>query len=222
MTGALVVLAKAPVPGRVKTRLAQGLGRDWQAAADLAAAALLDTVAACTVAVGAARCRLVLDGCLDEAVEAAALSKALAGWSILPQVEGGLDERIACAHEDVEGRVLQIGMDTPQVTPALLQGLLGALEHSDAVLAPAADGGWWALGFDEGSHGGLLRGVPMSTPDTGQATAAVLHGAGLRVTVGPTLVDADRVDDARSIAMEAPGTRFARRWSVVDHVQEAS
>ena len=113
MTGTLVVLAKAPVPGRVKTRLAQGLGGNWQAAAELAAAALLDTVAACTAAVGPNRCHLVLDGCLDEAVEATALAQALAGWSIRPQVGGGLDERIARAHEDVEGRVLQIGMDTP-------------------------------------------------------------------------------------------------------------
>ena len=73
MTRALVV-AKAPMPGRVKTRLGADVG--MAAAADLAAAALLDTLLACADAFGADRCLLSLDGDLCDAVRGEEIERA--------------------------------------------------------------------------------------------------------------------------------------------------
>ena len=69
-------------------------------------------------------------------------------------------------------------MDTPQVTPELLGALRPArLTDADAVLGPAVDGGWWALGLRDRAHARVLASVPMSTPDTGRLTLAALRRA---------------------------------------------
>ncbi|TWH68719.1 hypothetical protein JD77_03717 [Micromonospora olivasterospora] len=145
----LLVLAKAPVPGRVKTRLCPPV-RPAEAA-EVAAAALLDTLDAARAAPDVVPV-LALAGRLAGAVRGAELRAALAGWRVLPQRGAGLAERLAHAHADAAaafpGRpVLQIGMDTPQVGPAELAAASARLATVDAVLGPAADGGWWALGL---------------------------------------------------------------------------
>lgn len=204
----VLVMAKAPVPGTVKTRLAATVGH--AAAAELAAAALLDTIDACAAAVGPGRCRLALAGDLAASPYGEQLRRSLAGWTIVGQRGEGFGDRLAHAHQEVDGPVVQVGMDTPQVTPDLLLDLGAALDDRDAVLAPADDGGWWALGLMDGAHGALLRTVPMSTPHTYAATLAALRGAGLRTTSAPALVDADHLAEAHQVAARAPYTRFAR------------
>ena len=79
----MLVVAKAPVSGLVKTRLGQVLG--MQRAAQLAAAALLDTLAVCVAAYGVARCHLALDGDLAEGELADELLDATAGWTVHAQ-----------------------------------------------------------------------------------------------------------------------------------------
>ncbi|HJQ06331.1 MAG TPA: DUF2064 domain-containing protein [Nocardioides sp.] len=212
----LLVLAKSPVPGRVKTRLAADLGNRFDLAADLAAAALLDTIATATATFGANRCRLALDGDLADSPHGAELRDALAGWTVVRQCPGDLADRLAHAHEHVRGPVVQVGMDTPQLTPALLLCMAAGLAGHDAVLAPAADGGWWALALRTGSDGRLLRGVPMSGPATYDDTRAALTGGGLRVADAPVLEDADHLAEARRIAAAAPGTRFARALLAIE------
>ncbi|MBZ5735522.1 DUF2064 domain-containing protein [Nocardioides sp. TRM66260-LWL] len=212
-----LVMAKVPVPGRVKTRLAADLpgssGQAHEAAAALAAAALLDTLDAVAAWAPPGRRVVALDA--DPADPAAgphagALVEALDGWRVVPQGEGGLDERLARAHARVDGAVLQIGMDTPHVTPALLDAVAAGLDDADAVVAPADDGGWWALALRSGRDGRALHGVPMSTDTTGEATVAALAALGLRVGSAPVLEDADTLAAARRIAAAAPDTRFAR------------
>ncbi|HZB50041.1 MAG TPA: DUF2064 domain-containing protein, partial [Mycobacteriales bacterium] len=111
---------------------------------------------------------------------------------------------------ELPGPVLQLGMDTPQVTPRLLGACLSALHPGvDAVLGPAEDGGWWVLGLHDPGHARLLAGVPMSTPDTGRLTARALRGAGLRVGTLPALRDVDTWPDAVAVAGLAPHGRFA-------------
>ncbi|MFF0120409.1 DUF2064 domain-containing protein [Micromonospora arida] len=73
--------------------------------------------------------------------------------------------------------VLQIGMDTPQIRPALLTTALERLTEHEAVFGPALDGGWWALGLRDPRYASGLRDVPMSTDDTGRRTLAALRGA---------------------------------------------
>ncbi|WP_328528357.1 DUF2064 domain-containing protein [Nocardioides sp. NBC_00368] len=208
MTAPTVLLvAKAPVPGLVKTRLAAEIGET--AATAVAAASLLDTIEACTLAVGPERCRLALSGDVSAGFRAVEIESAIAGWTVTPQRGKGLGERLANAHADVAGPVVQIGMDTPQVTPARLLAVAAGLDAADAVLAPAEDGGWWALALRDPSAAAALREVPMSTPETYAATRAALEALGLRVAAGERLRDVDHLADVAPVAAAAPGTRFA-------------
>ena len=206
-TPTLLLVAKAPVPGLVKTRLAADVGE--AAATEVAAAALLDTIEACTLAVGPERCLLALSGDVSAAVRADEIRAAVAGWTITPQRGNGFGERLANAHAEVTGPVVQIGMDTPQVTPAALLAVAGGLDGSEAVLAPAEDGGWWALALRDPAAADALIDVPMSTPETYAATRSALERRGLRVAESERLRDVDHLSDVAPVAAAAPRTRFA-------------
>src|SRR5262245_54786607 len=175
----IVVVAKAPRPGRVKTRLCPPCTP--RQAATLAGAALADTVDV-VASTSAVRRVLLLDGGYQPP----------AGWVVVAQHGGGLADRLAKGFVDTAyggAGTLLIGMDTPQVTPALLHEVACGLSHSDAVLAPAVDGGWWALALRVPAWGRLLADVPMSCADTGRHTLRALRAGGLSVSTGPSLRD---------------------------------
>lgn len=205
-----LVLAKAPVAGRVKTRLGADVG--MQTAAVLAAAALADTLAACVEAVGAEHCHLSLAGDLAEAVDGPRLVGLAQGWSVRAQADGDLGARIAHAVGEVPGPVVQVGMDTPQVTADLLHRVAAGLATHDAVLGEAADGGWWVLAVRDPALAGALRDVPMSTPTTYADTRAALVAAGADVGTAPLLRDVDTAPDADAVAAGAPDSGFAAAW----------
>lgn len=209
-----LVVAKAPVAGQVKTRLGVVVGH--QEAAGLAAAALLDTLEACATAYGVEHCHLALAGDLAEAVGASDLLAAAHGWTVHAQRGEDFADRLVAAHADVAatgpGPVVQVGMDTPQLTPALLAATASGLDEHQAVLGPADDGGWWVLALRDPRDAAALAGVPMSTPQTHRATAAALVARGLSVGTTTVLCDVDEVGDADTVADLAPGTRFARSW----------
>jgi rSAM/selenodomain-associated transferase 1 len=209
----VLVVAKTPEVGRVKTRLGAVIG--MEGAARVAAAALLDTMAAATAAVGADRCHISLAGNLDRAVGAHELREALAGWTVHPQRGADLGDRLARAHARVRGPVVQVGMDTPHLTPALLLETGDGLDEHDAVLGPAEDGGWWALALREPRRAAVLRRVPMSTSTTAADTRAAFAAVGLDVATAATLRDVDEVADADAVARLAPTTRFAEVWGVL-------
>lgn len=196
----LLVIAKEPVAGRVKTRLMP----DHTAgeAAALAEAALRDTLAV-GLELDVRRRVLVLAGTPGPWVPA--------GYEMLPQVTGGLDVRLAAAFGQCDGPALLVGMDTPQISADLLEPALrpGAWDGCDAWFGPAADGGFWALGLADPARPELLLGVPMSTATTGAVQRARLTSAGLRVRDLPVLRDVDTAADAVEVAALAPGTRFA-------------
>jgi rSAM/selenodomain-associated transferase 1 len=196
--GSLAVIAKSPEPGRVKTRLCPPCNP--RQAAELAEAALRDTLAA-VLATACGRRLLVLDGEPGEWADPA--------LEVIPQRGDTLDERLAAAFEDAAGPTLLIGMDTPQVTPRLLGDGLRALAAPGvgAVLGPAPDGGFWAIGLRRPDARAFL-GVPMSTARTGQAQLARLRSLGLRVRLLPALRDVDLFEDARAAAEAGKGTRF--------------
>lgn len=193
----LIVLAKAPRAGLVKTRLSPAYSPEE--AASLAEASLADTLDV-VESTPAARRLLLLDG-------------PAAGWQrhgveVVAQQGRGLDERLAHAFSLVGGPALLIGMDTPQVTPALLDVQWDAI---DAWFGPAADGGFWGLGFAAPPDPRLLLGVPMSRDDTGARQRERLVAAGLRVGDLPELTDFDTASDVAAVAALAPYGRFARR-----------
>jgi hypothetical protein len=218
-----VVLAKAPVPGQVKTRLTTAYSEHEAAA--LATAALLDSLdavrAAAALAPGTER-RLVcaLSGDLERAAAPQALRAGLDDFDVLPQRGRGLGGRIASAHADAAdvgsadetAATVQIGMDTPQADPAVLAAAahdVSVAGGPDAVLGLAADGGWWLLALRRPADARLVAGVPMSTPETGPLTRRALEDAGLRVAAAPVLSDVDEPGDVVLVARRCPDSRFA-------------
>ena len=212
-----LVVAKAPVPGLVKTRLGAEVG--MQTAAELAAAALLDTLAACRSAF--ADCHLALDGELRDAVRSEDLARSLTGWTVHRQRGDGLGQRLAHAHADAAGSgpavapVVQVGMDTPQLTAADLQAVARAAAGGDAVLGPASDGGWWVLALCDPLPAAALADVPMSRPDTFERTRAALTAAGRTVRVAHELTDVDTAEDAAHVAAGLTDGHFLRAWESV-------
>jgi glycosyltransferase A (GT-A) superfamily protein (DUF2064 family) len=210
-----LVVAKAPVPGEAKTRLGRVVGPDL--AADLAAAAWLDTLEACVTAFGTDRCHLALTGDLSLAARSQELTEAIRGWTVHEQRGDGFAERLRHAHEDVAAAagapVVQIGMDTPQVQARHLREVEVVLTDEEvAVLGPADDGGWWLLGVGSPDLLEHLVDVPMSTAGTGRLTRTALEKAGARVIETGALRDVDEPDDAEAVALLAPESRFARAW----------
>lgn len=213
-TWTALVVAKAPVAGLAKTRLAAGVGD--RVAADLAAAALLDTLAAASAA---PRCVVALTGDLDAAERAPEIRRALGGCVVVGQRGEGLDERLAHAHLDAgPGPVVQVGMDTPQVSPSLLDEVASGLADHDAVLGRADDGGWWVLALRDPRQASALVGVPMSTPTTYDDTLAALRAAGLDVAACVELTDVDTVADADQVAAASPRLLFAETWRAHEEV----
>jgi len=193
----ILVLAKAPLPGRVKTRLCPPCTPEEAAAlAEAALADTLDAVAAC----GASRRILALEGEPGPWLPT--------GFEVVPQCAGGFDERLASAWAAAGGPGVQIGMDTPQVTAGLLDGALAALDTAGAALGHAVDGGWWAIGLRRPDPA-VFRGLPMSTDRTGAAQEARLRSLGLEVASLTSLVDFDTVDDLPAVVAAGPSTRTA-------------
>jgi uncharacterized protein len=207
----LLVVAKAPEPGRAKTRLAATLGDEL--AADIAAAALLDTLDAVAAAPVVSRV-VALTGDLDAAARGAEIRRRLESFTVVGQRGDDFADRLANAHADAYSGdpVLQIGMDTPQVTADLLVDCARPLqEGAEAVLGMASDGGWWVLGVRTAAAAECLRGVPMSQSNTGELTLKALRDSGFDVAAAPTLPDFDYVDDLPAVrAVCAPDSRFAR------------
>lgn len=213
----LLVITKAPVPGRSKTRLTPPCTPEQAAA--IAAASVGDTLD--TVRATAVDRRVVaLDGDPGDL--------DLAGCVVVPQVEGDLGTRLAAAFADAmagpdgDRPTLLIGMDTPQVSPDLLADCLTRLVAGGpgtAVLGVAPDGGWWALGLHSPAAAGVLPDVPMSREDTADRTREALIRSGLTVLDLPVLTDIDHFPDAVAVAARCPSG--SRTRAVVAEVSAA-
>ncbi|HST46763.1 TIGR04282 family arsenosugar biosynthesis glycosyltransferase [Jatrophihabitans sp.] len=198
--GTVIVLAKQPLPGRAKTRLTPPLRPDQ--AARVAAGALTDTLAA-AAGVAAGRHLLAFEGDPAEWLPA--------GWRYTGQPDGALDVRLVAAFAAADPRrpAVLVGMDTPQCRPEHLTAFNPV--RYDACLGPAVDGGYWAIGFrDPAAAASTIRGVPMSTGETGSVQLARLREAGLRVQLLDVLSDFDTFDAACEILDQAPDGAFAR------------
>jgi glycosyltransferase A (GT-A) superfamily protein (DUF2064 family) len=207
----VLVVAKAPVPGLAKTRLSPAVSPEQ--AADIAAAALLDTLDA-VLATPDVLPVVALTGYLAAARRSAEIRALLRLVVVVPQRGADFATRLVNAHADAARLgaglpVFQIGMDTPQVTAGLLDECVEAARRHDGVLGPATDGGWWALGLRDGNRAGPVGTVPMSRRDTGALTAAALARSGLRIARLPELSDVDDMETAREVAALVPGSRFA-------------
>lgn len=206
----VLVMAKSPVAGRVKTRLCPPCTPAEAAAiAEAALADTLDAVAAC----GAGRRIVALDGAPGPWLPP--------GFEVIPQVDGGFDQRLAAAWSAAGGAGVQIGMDTPQVTPALLDRALASLDGTSAALGLAVDGGWWAIALRRPDPC-VFTGIPMSTAETGTAQHARLLALGLSVTMLPALVDLDTVADLPAVTASGTAIRTAAQARRIGMLAEAT
>ena len=195
----VLVMAKAPVAGAVKTRMCPPL--HLSEAAELATAALADTLQV-VASSGADERWLALDGVPGQWLPA--------GFTVIAQRGASFAERLENAWAQAGGPTLQIGMDTPQISTGLLQRAFATLEASPgAVLGHADDGGWWALGLLQ-AQPGVFRDIPMSTPATGKQQADRLRELGLGPGLLPSLVDVDEWTHAVDVARKVPTTEFGR------------
>jgi len=184
----LAILAKAPVPGYAKTRLAPRLGAEGAAALQ---AVLLDRTVRAAEAAGFAR---VVVWCAPDAraPELAAL-RGRAGLVLRDQPGGGLGERLLAAFEaDLpDGPVVAIGTDAPALGAGHLARAAAALaEGAPAVLTPAEDGGYALLGLARVDPS-LFQGVPWSTAEVLAATRARLAALGWAPRELPAVRDVD-------------------------------
>jgi hypothetical protein len=199
----VVVIAKEPRPGAVKTRLSPPLTPGEAAA--VAGAALADTLE--VVARTNLRARVV-------AFEGRPDSWIPSGFTVVPQRRGSFGDRLAGAMEDAWERtpcpILLIGMDTPQVSVADLELAAAALLSPGVgtVLGPADDGGYWLIGARH-PEPGMFAGVPMSTDHTAAAQLRRLGALGLRCSPVAGLRDVDTVSDAWAVAELVPHSSFA-------------
>jgi uncharacterized protein len=202
---ALVVIAKAPRPGRSKTRLCPPC-TPVEAAA-LAAAALADTLAAVEGA-PARRRLLALDG---------ELPGVPAGFEVVPQRGNGLGERLGNALAAAGGPALVVGMDTPQLTSRDIETAAERLSRGDAgaVLGPALDGGYWTIGLRE-PDSTAFDGVPMSSHRTCDEQRRRLGELDVRVATLWPMRDVDTIEDARAVARECPESAFAAALAAQD------
>ncbi|MBV8965742.1 MAG: DUF2064 domain-containing protein, partial [Mycobacteriaceae bacterium] len=175
----------------------------------------LDTLDAVAAAPVAARI-VAMTGDLRAACRSGELRARLADFTVIQQRGTDFADRLANAHADAAlsagpRPVLQIGMDTPQVTPELIIHCCDALLAAPAVLGIATDGGWWALGVHSPTDADVLRAVPMSRDDTGAVTLRALRETGINVILVDQLSDVDTLDDVAGVRGAcAPDSRFAQ------------
>jgi rSAM/selenodomain-associated transferase 1 len=191
--GAVAVLAKEPVAGLAKTRLAATVGA--AAAARAAAAMLADTL---DVVAGVDAARWL---CFTPAAARRRMRRLAPGFSLLPQVAGDLGDRLAACLagllERGAGRVAIVGADTPHVPVAAYTAALDLLDHVDVVLGPATDGGYYLVAA-KAPRPELFVGVPMGTGEVLAVTLRRAAAGRLRVALLPPLRDLDRLEDLRA------------------------
>jgi hypothetical protein len=191
----IVIFAKAPVPGRVKTRLIPALGA--QGAARLAADMLAHTVReALASGLAAELCAEPDPAAWGELLPAGALALSAQG-------EGDLGARLARAAARVVAggeAILLIGADCPGLDRTRLRDAAAALAGHDAVIHPARDGGYVLLGlrrFDPS----LFEGVAWSTAAVADTTVARISALGWTLDVRETLAD---IDEPPDLALSRP------------------
>lgn len=198
----ILMLAKAPVPGRVKTRLVPVLGPEG--AANLAGELLSDAI---DRVLAAALAPLEL-WCRPDTAHPAFQDLARAGVTLHYQRGRDLGARMRLAVADAltrAGNVLLIGSDLPGLDGPYLELAIQALEGADAVIGPTEDGGYGLLGLRR-AEPALFEGVPWGSASVADITRARMRGLGWRWAELPLLWDLDRPEDlARYRALRHPG-----------------
>ncbi len=187
----IVIFAKAPVPGSVKTRLIPVLGE--VGAAQLAQRMLADTVAH-ALGAGLSTPELCATPHPNDPSWAGNLP---AGVRLADQGPGDLGQRLASAARRVidDGEyILLIGTDCPELDGKRLVETAAQLENHDAVILPARDGGYVLLGLAR-TDPSLFENIAWSTDIVASTTIARIRALGWSLFLGETLSDIDEPTD---------------------------
>jgi rSAM/selenodomain-associated transferase 1 len=215
MRRALVIVGKAPRPGRSKTRLVPPLSHED--AARLSGAFLADTVAI-GLSLGWERVSVVHPADPDEGVLLAAHLPAAARLSAQQGIGLGAALRDAFARHLAEGfeRVVLIGSDNPSLPASHVEEACAALDTHDLTIGPTSDGGYYLLGMRR-LWPRVFEGIDWSTSRVCAQTLARAAELGLRVHQARPWYDVDSVADLQQLQAElgrapehvAPHTRNA-------------
>lgn len=190
----IIVFARAPERGRVKTRLAAEIG-------DAAALEIYRWLGGRTLEAARARRTCELEVRYTPATGTESVAQWLGlGLQMRPQSDGNLGERMRSAiaealHEAVEHVVL-IGTDCPTLESEVIEHAFDELTRTDVVLGPAHDGGYYLIAT-RGDHGALFQDIPWSASDTLSRTVNAAKRVGLRTRLLDTRDDIDTADDWR-------------------------
>ena len=197
----IVIFAKAPVPGRVKTRLIPALGAEGAAAL---AAQMLERTVEEALATG-----LTVELCGEP--DAAQWHEERAGLMLTAQGEGELGERLARAAARALARspILLVGADCPELGRDRLGAAAKALQAHDAVIHPAQDGGYALLGLRRFDRS-VFEGISWSTSEVVGQTRARIEALGWSLYVAATLRDVDEPDDLFVMPDSIRGDAVAR------------
>jgi rSAM/selenodomain-associated transferase 1 len=189
----LVVMARAPVVGSVKTRLAQRVGAE--AACALYRAFVADI---------AARFASPAWSLVWAVTPAGADLTPLIGSDAVQFAQDGEDlgarmqSCFARLLRDHARRVVMIGADAPHLAETAIVAAFSALEQYDAVLMPTRDGGYCLVGL-RAPHD-IFAGIPMGTAQVFESTRARLDALGLRCHLLPASFDIDELDDVAELS----------------------
>jgi hypothetical protein len=184
----IIIMAKLPRPGQVKTRLLPALTPDD--AAQVHEAFLRHVVTRLR-----GRRRVV---CYDPPSEEIAMRELLGGVELYPQVSGDLGARLAAAARTVGGAgpLIFLGVDSPDVPLAFIDHVAELLASHDVVIAPADDGGYWAVALSQRVDAGkLFAGIEWSTGREGAQTLERARELGYNVALADQWTDVDRPAD---------------------------
>ena len=186
----LIVMLKAPVAGRVKTRLAEAIGPD---AACLAYRQLVETLFARLADAGPISVHYAPGDTPTEKVMRAWLGD---GYRYVPQSNGDLGARMQSAVETAFAKgartAILLGGDCPYIDQMRVREVERRLERYDAVIGPSVDGGYYLLGLRRPTPC-LFQGIPWSTETVLKTTLARAENAGLSVALLDLLEDVDDV-----------------------------
>ena len=178
----LAVFARAPIRGRVKTRLARAVGDD--AALEAYDRLLARTLASLAPGRGRFDPEIWLEG--------TAAGNRLEGFRVIPQPPGDLGQRMAAAFD--AGVAAVVGTDIPDLTADYVDRALAALDDVDLVIGPVEDGGYCLIAMNV-PHGGLFQGIPWSTPRVLAATLDAARSLKLTTRLLEPLWDVDDAAD---------------------------
>ncbi|MFQ6058363.1 MAG: TIGR04282 family arsenosugar biosynthesis glycosyltransferase [Anaerolineae bacterium] len=197
----LIIMAKAPVPGAVKTRLCPPY--TFEEAAELCRCFLLDTFDL----VSRLRRVPVAVAYSPPGAEGIFRSMASPAFHLLPQRGNDLGERLNGAFEQLFAlgyeAVVAMGADSPTLPLDYIEQSFASLasKENDLVLGPSADGGYYLIGM-KAFHPELFQGVAMGTERVLSQTLERARRTNLRVSLLPPWYDVDTQDDLERLRAE--------------------